>query len=258
MTFRLLVLALAIASVFVGSPDGWAIDCVIRLKDDKVEVSKLDVSSRCSGLRVLRRSSPDIKPNAGALAVYVEFKKPNSTTEHMYNEWVNTQVDRLYFGSRGEVLENQTSTEFLLVDSIYLSKRILSARYEYSVCCGAHGSSEYRSINIDVSRGVVQLPGDLFRLYAVANFCWRQFARIPEKFAPYDEFTEEDLREPPSRRRSSEFLGLLEKSESWSFTSKGARVEFGFLYGYAAGPYGCVLDNAALKSMARSGVAVPP
>lgn len=250
MSFRNFCFAALAGLALVSPGDGQAVDCVTRSKTGKIELSK-----NCSDLKLLVRSSPDIKPNAGTVAVYVEFDKPGKAFERKYNDWVTTQVSRLYFGSRGEVAEHQTATQFLDVYSIYRSKKILSARYLYSGCCGAHGSSEYRSINFEIGRGEVLSLGSLFRMHEVVNFCHRQ---MHGSDSLQEDFTAEEIALPPSQRRDTEFLRLLLSSESWAFTMTGAVVEFGYLHGYASGPLSCRLDNASLKSMARPGVSIPP
>src|SRR5262249_50764589 len=148
---------------------------------------------------------------------------------------------------------------------LYRSDRLISARYSRSLCCGAQSKTLYRSINVDLTRWTLFSPDDLVSLGATANACWRQFAndkRYGEAFAaawPLERpWVDRDfeinrighrMREligptvvdpkPSQERTQRVFVAALKDQSRWSFSDRGASVDFGALLGAASAPFFC-------------------
>ena len=122
-------------------------------------------------------------------------------------------------------------------------------------------------MNIDTERNAVLVPADMFRVGAVANFCWRQFNSLDGQGAfarqlPLDkEFTDSDFERPRAAsepRTLRAFSETLTNPGAWAFADSKTEIWFGYLLGYAAGPLVCSLGNAELRRMTRDGVNAPP
>ena len=240
-----------------------------------------DTRATCGRLIARARTRDDSRANINVSATYLEFDDPRDAAERRYNEWIGGVVATMDFDRPITLSENEKVEDVLVLESLYRSRSLISAAYSRWLCCGAHGLSAGGSINIDVASGMIASPQDLFSLPMVAEQCWRRFAALPGPIAgqgdlfkqdypmdrPFsDKDFEDDPTNPPVRgpaKPSVEktvrlFRSTLRRSSNWTFTGRGAAVEFGMLLGYIGANFECVLDNAALKQMVRPGVSVPP
>jgi hypothetical protein len=278
------------AGLLASSHEARAVDCLAVTSDwdsrgrEVVSVSPTadaDARATCGRLIARVRARDDARRNVNVSATYVEFDDPRDAAEKRYNEWIGGVVATMDFDRPITLSENEKVEDVLILESLYRSRRLISAAYSRWLCCGAHGFSAGGSINIDVASGTLVSPQDLLSLPAVADQCWRQFAALPgpldgqgELFKhdyPMDRpFSDNDFAADPSNppvrgpvvpsveKTVHLFHSTLKRSSNWTFTDRGAAVGFGPLLGYVGADFDCVLDNAALKQMARPGVSVPP
>ena len=291
MGFRHIACSLLMsAGLFAASGEGQAADCISgRVDYDKWghQIAALslvlDADARrvCGSLAIRVRARNDPRLNVNVFATYPEFDKPGDAAEKRYNDWIRGVVATMDFDRPITLSRDEKVEDVLVLASLYRSGRMISAAYDRWLCCGAHGISAGGSINIDVASGSLVSPQDLFSLPAVANQCWQQFAALPgpvdghgalfkqdypmdRRFADKD--FEGDPGSPPAggllapsvEKTVRLFNATLKRSSNWTFTDRGSVVGFGMLLGYVSAAFECTLDNAALKPMARPGVAVPP
>jgi hypothetical protein len=280
---RLLLLS---AGLLAASGAGQAADCI----RDRVDYDRwghqiaalslaedADARRICGSLDIRVRSRNDPRPSVNVFAIYPEFDNPRDAAEKRYNEWIGGVVATMDFDRTIILSENEKVEDVLVLASLYRSKRLISAAYDRWLCCGAHGVSAGGSINIDAASGMLVSPQTLVGLPAVANECWRQFAalRAPldrqgELFKqdyPMDRpFADRDFESEPARGPLASsvektvrlFHSTLKRSSNWTFTERGADVEFGWVLGYVGAAFICTLDNAALKQIVQPGVSIPP
>jgi len=290
MRFRHVACVLLSVGLFAMLPEAHAADCVSERVDyDKWghEIAALSLSADadarlvCGSLGIRVRSRNDPRLNVNVFATYLEFEDPQVPGERRYNEWIGGVVATMDFDRPIVLLENDKVEDVLVLASLYRSGRLISAAYDRWLCCSTPGMSAGGSINIDVASGTLVSPRDLFDLSAVANQCWQQFATLSRPTdrqgdlfrqdypmgRPFsDKDFEDDAANPPVRgpfgpsveRTVRLFHVTLKRSSNWTFTERGAAIEFGMLLGYTGAGFDCVLDNAGLKPMAQPGVSVPP
>lgn len=291
MGFRRVVCSLFLSvGLFAASREGQAADCISERADyDKwghqIAVLSLaeDAGVRrvCGSLGIRVRARNDPRLNVNVFATWAEFEDPQHPAERHYNEWIGSAVATMDFDRPIILSENEKVEDVLVLASLYRSKRLISAAYDRWLCCGTPGMAAGGSINIDVASGTPVSPQNLFNLSAVANQCWRQFAALPgpierqgnlfrQDYPMGRPFSDKDLADdaanPPVRgslgpsveRTVRLFQVTLRRSSNWTFTERGAAVEFGMLLGYSGAAFDCTLDNASLKPMALPGVSVPP
>jgi hypothetical protein len=278
------------AGLFTTFAKAQATDCVSERVDyDKWGhqiaalslVEDADSKRLCGSLAIRVRARNDPRLNVNVFATYPEFDKPRDAAEKRYNEWISGVVATMDFDRLIILSENEKVEDVLVLASLYRSKRLISAAYGRWLCCGTPGMAAGGSINIDVTSGALVSPQDLFNLSAVANQCWQQFAALPgpierqgnlfrQDYPMGRPFTDKDFEDdatspavrgwlgPSAERTVRLFQVTLKRSSNWTFTDRGAAVEFGMLLGYAGAAFDCMLDNASLKPMAQPGVSVPP
>jgi hypothetical protein len=240
-----------------------------------------DTWASCGRLIARVRARDDSRGNINVSATYLEFDDPRDAAEKRYNEWIGGVVATMDFDRPITLSENEQVEDVLVLESLYRSARLISGAYSRWLCCAAYGFSAGGSINIDAASGALVSPQDLFSLPAVADQCWRQFAALPgaidrqgDRFKqdyPMDRpFSDNDFEDNPKNppvggavkpsveRTVRLFRSTLQRSSNWTFTGRGAAVEFGLLLGYIGVNFECLLDNAALMQMVRPGVSVPP
>jgi uncharacterized protein len=234
-----------------GEIDG---TCLRAAIDDHVaELAALDGKSSGSTapLRFRSRRKADVNPNVDIHATYVEFEAPQTAAERLFNEQVLKLVNRLPFSQSIDPKTTSTWQDTVDVRSIYRSRRLIAVQFAEWVCCGAYGSGGYYSVNIDVAGGTVLVPERWFHLDEVAAACWYQFVgseRGGEAFR----------RLYPLRDAIERFSETLRRPSIWSFSHRGAELQFSALMGYASGAFTCRLDYAELTKSAFAGVALPP
>ena len=276
MMFRRPVVALLMSVGLLTTPTtSRAMDCVV-VRDDYDSAGQpiigvtlaqsAQAKALCGSLKVVTRTRNDPRPNVRVSTTYLEFENPLTKGERLYNELIGKAVGQLSLS--GKIDDPAFKHEHILdIHSFYRSPRLLSAQYLIWLCCGAHGFASSIAVNIDMERNAVLVPADLFRVGAVANFCWRQFNALDGQgtFArqlPLDkEFTDSDFERPRSAsepRTLRAFSETLTNPGSWSFTDSKIEIWFGYLLGYAPGPMVCSMDNAELRRMTRDGVNAPP
>lgn len=266
-----------------SAPDKWGYD-----RDVLSVVESSDGRQACGRLVIRIRDRDDPRRNVRVFATYVEFEDPSSPAEWRYNHWVRSLLDTMAFDRPIDPIKDQSVEDILAITSLYRSPRFISATFSRWVCCGAHGRSFTGSINIDISLWTLFRPDEALKLDAVANHCWGQFA---QQKGPLDDqgeafkrrypiarpFTDGDIEgqavkpavldmigpiiinpNPSVERTVRIFARVLKEQSNWTFAEEGAAVHFGELLGYVGAGFTCLLDNTALKEMARLGFAVPP
>lgn len=241
----------------------------------------VDARAICGRLVARVRARDDSGGSIDVSATYLEFDEPRHAAERRYNEWIGGVVATMDFDRPIALSENEKVEDVLVLTSLYRSKRLISAAYSRWLCCGAHGVSAGGSINIDAATGAPVSPEGLVSLPAVANECWRQFAALPSPLDrqgdlfkqdyPMDRpFSERDFEDDPGSptvrgpvkpsvdKTARLFRSTLKRSSNWTFADRGAAIGFGWLLGYVGAEFDCLLDNAALRQMARPGVPIPP
>jgi hypothetical protein len=257
-----------------------AADCVL-VRNGTVSLVE---GESCDGLKLLRRQREDPPPNVEIAGTWVEFAAPRNAGEWRYNEWVRQQVKLLNFDRPLAAAPGGRSEERWGVASLYRSPQLISARYVRWVCCDLQISTIYASINVDIGRWTLFSPDDLVSLGAAANQCWQRFAADRERGARFvaaypkeralidDDFEHRRIGrvmhamigpivlEPhvSAERTQRILVEVLRDQARWSFSERGAVVDFGDLLGFASGPFFCELPNEDLKRMARPGAAIPP
>jgi hypothetical protein len=287
MRFRHVVGPLLLsAGLFAASGEGQAADCI----SDRVDydrwghqiaalslVADADARQVCGSLTIRVRARNDPRLNVNVFSTYPEFDNPRDAAEKRYNDWIRGVVATMDFDRPLVLTEHEKVEDVLVLASLYRSRRLISAAYSRWLCCGAHGISARGSINIDATSGVLVQPQTLVSLAAAANECWRQFAALPgpldrqgdlfKQDYPRDrpfsdrDFESEPVRGPlaPSIEKTVRlFHSTLKRSSNWTFTGRGADVDFGMVLGYVGAAFICTLDNATLKPMVQPGVSLPP
>jgi len=274
------------AGLFAASGEGQAADCISdRVDYDKRghQIAALSLVADaaagqvCGSLAIRVRARNDARLNVNVFATYPEFDNPGNAAEHRYNDWVRGVVATIDFDHPITLSQNEKVEDVLVLTSLYRSRRLISAAYSRWLCCGAHGIYAGGSINIDAESGTLVQPQTLVSLPAVANECWRQFAALPSPLDRQGElfkqdypmnrpFADRDFESEPVRGPLSSsiektvrlFHSTLRRSSNWTFTERGAAIEFGWVLGYVGAEFTCALDNATLKRMAQPGVSIPP
>ncbi|SEO35589.1 hypothetical protein SAMN02990966_01769 [Rhodospirillales bacterium URHD0017] len=244
-------------------------------------IGDVDTRATCGRLVSRARVRDDARGNVNVSATYLEFDDPRDAAEKRYNEWIGGVVATMDFDRPIALSANEKIDDVLILESLYRSRRLISAAYSRWLCCGAHGMSAGGSINIDAASGMLVSPQTLVSLPAVANECWRQFAALPgpldgqgnlfkQDYPMERPFSDRDFEGDPSNppvrgpvapsvdKTVRLFHSTLKRSSNWTFADRGAGVGFGMLLGYVGADFDCILDNAALKQVAQPGVSIPP
>jgi uncharacterized protein len=228
--------------------------CLREVIDDHAaELAALDGKSSGSAgrLRFQSRRKTDVNPNVDIHATYVEFEGPQTPAEHLFNEQVQKLVDRLPFSQSIDLKTTSTWQDTIDVRTIYRSPRLISVKFAEWVCCGAYGSGGYYTVNIDVANGTTLAPERWFHLDEVAAACWYQFVDRDRGGEPF-------RRLYPLREAIERFSEDLRRPSIWSFSYRGAELQFSALMGYANGPLVCRLGYAELARSTVAGFRLPP
>lgn len=228
--------------------------CLREIIDDHVaELQTLDGkgSGSMGRLRFRSRRKADVNANVDIHATYVEFAAPGTPAERLFNDQVLKLVNRLPFSQSVDPKTTNTWQDTIDVRGIYRSRRLIAVKFAEWVCCGAHGSGGYFSVNIDAANGTPLAPERWFHLDEVAAACWYQFVGG-------DKGGETFRRVYPLRDAIERFSEKLRRPAIWSFSKRGVELQFSALMGYASGAYTCRLDYPELAKAAVSGVELPP
>jgi len=257
-----------------------AADC-ITVRQDDVGIVK---DSGCGELKLMSRKRDDKRPNIDIGATWIEFAVPAGPAEWRYNDWIKRQVATINFDKPINLAPELKSEDRFAIHSLYRSGRLISARYARWVCCGGSSETIYQSVNVDIARWTLFSPDDFVDLGAAANTCWRRFAddeKRGEAFArawPFDRpWVDRDFEigrighamremigpavvdpQPSQERTRRVFIAVLKDQARWSFSDRGAMVDFGALLGSTSGQFFCQLRNPDLQAIAHAGVAIPP
>jgi hypothetical protein len=255
-----------------------AADCVTVRQDD-IGIVK---DAACGELKLMSRKRDDKRPDIDIGATWIEFAAPAGPAEWRYNDWIKRQVATINLDKPIDLAAGRKKEDRFAIDSLYRSSRLISARY--ARCCGANGGTIYQSVNVDIARWTLFSPDDFVSLGATANACWRRFAdekKHGEAFArawPFERpWADHDFEirrigpvmremigpavvdpQPSHERTRRVFIEVLKEQARWSFSDKGAIIDFGELLGAKSGPFFCRLPNADLQTIAVAGVAIPP
>jgi uncharacterized protein len=210
---------------------------------------KSDGAAERLGFRTRRKT--DVNPNVDIHATYVEFERPQTPAERLFNEEVLKLVDRLPFSQSIDPKTTNTWQDTIDVRTIYRSPRLIAAKFAEWVCCGAYGSGGFYTVNIDATSGTVLAPERWFHLDEVAAACWYQFVGG-------DKGGESFRRLYPLREAIERFSENLRRSSIWSFSHRGVELQFSALMGYASGPFTCRLGYAELAKSTVAGFQLPP
>jgi uncharacterized protein len=229
-------------------------NCLREVIDDHIaELEALDGrSAGLSGrLRFRYRKSAAINPNIDIHATYVEFESPRTAAERLLNEQVAQLIHRLPFAKAVDPKSTNTWQDTIDVRAIYRSPRLIAVKFAMWLCCGAHGSGGFYTVNIDVEAGTVLVPDRWFRLDEVAAACWYQFV-------DGEKGGEAFRRQYPLRDAIERFSEDLRRPSIWTFSRQGAELQFSTLMGYAGGTFTCRLGYPELTKAAVSGLKLPP
>jgi len=223
------------------------------IDDHAAELAALGVpsSGSASRLRFRSRKKTDVNPNVDIHATYVEFDGPRTAAERLFNEQVLKLVDRLPFSQSIDPKTTNTWQDTIDVRTIYRSPRLIAVKFAEWVCCGAYGSGGYYTVNIDAANATMLVPERWFHLDEVAAACWYQFVDGDKGGEPF-------RRLYPLREAIDRFGETLRQPSIWSFSHRGAELQFSALMGYASGSFTCRLDYAELAKSSVAGFPLPP
>ncbi len=223
------------------------------IDDHAAELAALDgTSSGSTGrLRFRSRKKTDVNPNVDIHATYVEFDGTLTPAERLFNEQVLKLVNRLPFSQSIDPRTTNTWQDTIDVRTIYRSPRLIAVKFAEWVCCGAHGSGGFYTVNIDAANGMTLAPERWFHLDEVAAACWYQFVDGDKGGEPF-------RRLYPLREAIDRFSENLRRPSIWSFSQRGVELQFSALMGYASGPYTCRLGYAELSKATIAGFQLPP
>ncbi len=223
------------------------------IDDHAAELAMLDgkSSGTAARLRFQSRKKMDVNPNVDIHATYVEFERPQTPAERLFNEQVLKLVDRLPFSQSIDPKTTSTWQDTIDVRTIYRSPRLISVKFAEWVCCGAYGSGGYYTLNLDAANGAMLVPERWFHLDEVAAACWYQFVDGDKGGEPF-------RRLYPLREAIERFSENLRRPSIWSFSHRGAELQFSALMGYASGPYTCRLGYPELAKSTVAGFQLPP
>lgn len=261
-----------------------ATDCITVRHDDGAIVDVAIVrDAGCGELKLLSRQRDE--PSVEIGATWLEFVTPAGPSEWRYNDWIHRQVASINFDKPIKSVPDKRREDRFTIRSFYRSDRLISARYGRWTCCGGNaGETIYGSVNVDIERWTLLSPDDLVRLGAAANLCWQQFGDDRKRGAAFAQaypierlWTDGDFEfrrlghvmrdiigpvvvNPvvSKERTKSLFVAVLQDQSRWSFSDRGALVDFGLLLGLGEGGFACSFANDDLRMMAKAGVAIPP
>lgn len=249
MKFRYLAILMA-ALVLTTSAAARAADCVeVREVYDAEgrQVFELMLADRsCGPLRIVERRREDPRLEVNIFATYPVFDPARDDAERRYNDWAGRLPERMNFTKPLEVAGANVDT---MAGTLYRSPRLLSAHAGGWTCCGAHGMSWARSLNLDVHTGRDVWLGDLVDIARVADRCWQEFSQLE---APIPGQGMLFMQSYPRAR----FDALLE-SVVWAVTLRGLHLDFDYLLGFIGAEFVCSIPTADLPQFAKPGVAVP-
>ena len=250
--------------LLVPGPAAYSADCLtVRVGSDQKGDPSWQLGLRpdewakaaCGRLVLKEMRIDDPRPRVNLSATYVEFVNPRGLAERRYNEWARGHARRIEELKPVPGPEDILAMSIFAIESLYRSPRLLSAAaINYGV--GAHPSIDRENLNLDVTRGTVVVPSELFRLDTVAAHCWRQFATDRRVMGSDDASPRGEMFR--NRYPSPEDFAVQDRSRDWTITDTGAAIEFGSPFGYVHGPFVCHLGNDVLRAAARPGVSVPP
>jgi uncharacterized protein len=223
------------------------------IDDHAAELATLDGKSSGSAgqLRFRSRKKTDVNPNVDIHATYVEFEGPQTPAERLFNEQVLKLVNRLPFSQSIDPKTTNTWQDTIDVRTIYRSSRLIAVKFAEWVCCGAYGSGGFYALNIDAANGTVLAPERWFHLDEVAAACWYRFVDGDKGGEPF-------RRLYPLREAIDRFSENMRRPSIWSFSHRGAELQFSALMGYASGPYTCHLGYPELAKATLPGIDLPP
>lgn len=238
------------------SPRGRDVDqpCLKQvIEDHTAELQAIErrMDATAGRLRFRARKRDEGNPNIDIHATYVEFDAPRNPGERLFNEQVLQLVTRLPFTQPVDARTIYTWQDTLDVRTVYLSSRLVAASFAQWVCCGAHGSGGTYTVNIDAGSGTALVPERWFRLDEVAAACWYQFVESERGGEAFRQIY-------PLREAIDRFGEALRRPSIWSFSARGADLQFSALMGFAAGPYTCRLGYSELAKTAAAGMQLPP
>lgn len=222
--------------------------------DDRIaelEALKARGGDATGPLRFRSRRKKETNPNVDIHALYVEFEAPRTAAERLFNDQVAQLVNRLPFSDIVNVRSTNTWQDTVDIRSIYRSPRLVGARFSTWVCCGVHGSGGTYTVNVDLATGTTFAPAQWFYLDEVATACWHQFL-------DGEKGGESFRRLYPLRDSIDRFGDSLRSPSVWSFSRRGADLQFASLMGHANGPFTCRLGYGQLAKATLPGIEVPP
>ena len=265
----------SVCSTRINPPyDAIDVQCLQRLIDNHVkDLQSIEGGGGLDGrLRFGLRRGPNREPNIAVVAEIVEFDQPRTSGERLFNQLVAESAAKLPLTETFDATQVSRLEQMLLLYTLYRSATFISAGYEQWVCCGSHGMSYARAINVDLRKGEIFAPREMLRLGLLANACRLQFEQAEEipllngpRYAAYfslkRNFRDDDFEAgtvvPDEEATVRTFSKILNEPENWAFSRSGVVISFGFPQGYADGPYACHFTNAELNKMARTGIKFP-
>jgi hypothetical protein len=246
MIFRLL-LAFAILLLPVTSR---AMDCVKGESGydglGRLGTSLSIVKDACGSLKIVDRHRDNPEKKVEISAAYATFDPPATTAERAYNSWVEAYVAQMNW--TGPVDTTMGGVSDMMSAFVYRSPRLLSASMGGWICCGAHGESWSRSLNIDAGSGKAIRLRDLVDAKRVTDHCWQVFAGLT---GPIPDEGQEFVKEYPREK-----FGATD-SVVWSVSDAGLSIEYGYLLAYVGAPFGCGIANDELGPFLKSGMSLP-
>lgn len=265
----------SVCSTRINPPyDAIDIQCLRRFIDDHVKDLRSIEGGGGLGSRLrfgLRRGA-NREPNIAVVAELLEFDQPRTPGERLFNQLVVEAAAKLPLTETFDATQVGKLEQKLVLQTLYRSTTFISAGYEHWVCCGSHGMDYAQAINVDLRKGEIFAPRETLRLGMLANACRLQFEladdfpllngpQYPAYFSLKRHFRDDDFEEgkvvSDEEGAVPTFSDILNEPGNWAFSRSGVAISFGFLQGYAAGPYLCLLTNAELTKMARAGVRFP-
>lgn len=265
----------SVCSTRINPPyDAIDIQCLRRLIDNHVkDLRSIEGGDGLDGrLRLGLRRGPNREPNIAVVAEIIEFDQPRTSGERLFNQLVAEAAAKLPLTETFDATQAGKLERKLVLQTLYRSATFISAGYEHWVCCGSHGMAYAQAINVDLRKGEIFAPRETLRLGLLANACRLQFElaeempllngpRYPVYFSLKRNFRDDDFEEgnvvPDEEGSVRTFSDILNEPGNWAFSQSGVAISFGFLQGYADGPYSCLLTNAELNKMARARVRFP-
>jgi uncharacterized protein YecT (DUF1311 family) len=190
----------------------------------------------------------------------VKFVKPQSKGESLLNKEADKIAKAAPLARQAQATsEDMTYIDFASMVVTYASPKFLSAKVDsYSFTGGAHGNGGTSGINIDLTQGRDAKSSDLFDSKGIAALKTDCVKQILEQKKDKLEGEEFDPTNDPlySEQTVVEHLKSLDR---WYFSKDKATLTFNAyaIGSYAEGDYECEFPMDKLKSLAKSGAALP-